>query len=76
MIARDSWPPEARRLLEAHVRARAELPELLTRLAEAGREAEALAALVAWGTGRRPVLEIWEDARRAAAALEEARRCG
>lgn len=45
------------------VEARAQLPMLLADLVAAGKREEALQALVDWGTGRKPVTQVWREVR-------------
>ncbi len=40
---------------------RANLPKLLANVAMAGHKAEALEALIAWGTGKRSIDDLWEE---------------
>lgn len=51
----------ASELLQRQVQIRAGLPGKLAELALAGREQEAVRALISWGTGEKPLTELWEE---------------
>jgi len=51
----------AAELLQKQVYMRANLPAKLSELALAGWEREAVRALISWGTGEKPLSEIWEE---------------
>ncbi|MCL6478092.1 MAG: hypothetical protein K6T65_06720 [Peptococcaceae bacterium] len=51
----------ASRCMMDHIYIRANLPGLLAKIALAGHSDKALDALIAWGTGRRPILELWKE---------------
>ena len=44
-----------------HIYIRSNLPGLLAKVALAGHTEKALNALVAWGTGRSPIIELWKE---------------
>ncbi|MFZ5652000.1 MAG: hypothetical protein ACOY4I_14280 [Bacillota bacterium] len=44
-----------------HIHIRANLPMLLAKIALAGYTDKALDALIAWGTGRCPLLDLWKE---------------
>lgn len=52
---------QASRCMMDHIYIRANLPGLLARVALAGHPDKALDALIAWGTGRRPISELWKE---------------
>ena len=53
----------AAELLQKQVYMRANLPAKLAQLALAGQEREAVRALISWGTGEKPLSEIWEEVK-------------
>ena len=60
-IADDGDLRAARSMLEHHIHIRANLPRLLAKAIRAGYRDEALAAMLAWGEGQRPLLAIWQE---------------
>ena len=47
--------------LKEQISIRARLPQLLSRAVLAGHREEALAALVAWGSGSKTVRQLWQE---------------
>ena len=48
-------------IISNQVYKRANLPKLLADVAIAGFKEEALEGIIAWGTGARPVEDLWEE---------------
>ncbi|MBE3581130.1 MAG: hypothetical protein IMW96_05775 [Thermoanaerobacteraceae bacterium] len=52
---------EAQSMLQQHISIRANLPKLLARAIRAGHQGAAVAALLAWGEGTKPLLVLWQE---------------
>lgn len=52
---------QAAEIIQHLVFMRANLPKVLAELIDAGREEDALAAMMAWGKGTKPIDVIWRE---------------
>ena len=62
---------QACRCMMDHIHIRANLPILLAKIALAGHTDKALDVLIAWGTGRCPILDLWKEISPLAENLNE-----
>ncbi|MCM1566069.1 MAG: hypothetical protein NC238_09015 [Dehalobacter sp.] len=60
---------QAAEIFQHLVFVRASLPKILAGLIDAGREKEALAAMVAWGKGTKSIDVIWQEVAEANAPV-------
>lgn len=52
---------DAQLMLQQHIHIRANLPKLLAQAVRAGHQGAAVAALLAWGEGTKPLLVLWQE---------------
>lgn len=48
-------------MFREHIHVRSNLPKVIAQVYRAGYKAEAIEAVLDWGEGRRPLIDIWQE---------------